>query len=382
MKLLVVSLLLLCVCLRSPAQTTPAEKLDLHETRYYILKTDLATDDAREAGLRMTKMAEEYTRRTRDFSGDIHTRFPFYLVRDDQLYLKLGGVEGSAGLFNGQALVVHVPDGHVDARVWHVLQHEGFHQFADAVIGGQRPVWVNEGIAEYFGEALFSGDGFTTGIIPQWRLKRMRDEFRQRKFLSIDQMMQLSLDEWNSNLSIRNYDQGWSMVHFLIHGDGGRYRDAFGRFMIDLGHNRAWKDAWKDNFGDTTGFEDRWREYWTRLPDNPSASLYTKNTVATLTSFLARATAQKQTFANYEAFADAARAGKPSIAKAQWLPPSLLGSAIADADEMAKRGAKWTLSESKPSPKLICELKSGKRFVGQFKLRGDEIQFVSVDEPR
>ena len=56
-------------------------------------------------------------------------------------------------------------------------------------------------------------------------------------------MMQMSLDEWNAKLSIVNYDQGWSMVHFLIHGDGGKYRQAFGAFMLDLSRNRPWPVA-------------------------------------------------------------------------------------------------------------------------------------------
>ena len=46
---------------------------------------------------------------------------------------------------------------HITAYTWHTVQHEGFHQFAHAVIGGDIPTWLNEGLAEYFGEALFTG---------------------------------------------------------------------------------------------------------------------------------------------------------------------------------------------------------------------------------
>src|SRR5437762_3191231 len=73
---LAVSLLLLTI---ASAQSTPADSLQTFQTRYYILKTDIANDEAREAALRMTKMAEEYAARTRDFAGEIRQKFPFYL---------------------------------------------------------------------------------------------------------------------------------------------------------------------------------------------------------------------------------------------------------------------------------------------------------------
>ena len=86
---------------------------------------------------------------------------------------------GSAGVYmrsDGEPRLMGVAGELENAFTWHLIQHEGFHQFAAAVIGGDRPVWVNEGLAEYFGEAIFTGDGFIAGIIPQWRLKRIRAE--------------------------------------------------------------------------------------------------------------------------------------------------------------------------------------------------------------
>src|SRR4051812_4081175 len=176
------------------AQSNLTPDLPTYDTRYYTVHSDVSPDEAREAVVRMTAMAEEYSRRTKDFSGAIRSKFPFYLVRRQEDFAALGGIEGSAGFFNGQALVVHVPD-RCDARTWHVLQHEGFHQFAAAVIGGDRPPWVNEGIAEYFGEALFTGDRYVSGIVPPWRLRRVQTEIKERQFLPIDDMMRMSIEE-------------------------------------------------------------------------------------------------------------------------------------------------------------------------------------------
>jgi hypothetical protein len=381
-SLAIITLLLCALVPRtSLAQSHGVPELPSFETRYYVVYTDVAPDDAREAAARMTVMAEEYARRTRDFSGAIRTKFPFYLVRRQDDYMALGGIEGSAGLFDGRWLVVHVP-GRCDARTWHVLQHEGFHQFAAAVIGGDRPAWVNEGLAEYFGEALFTGDGYVCGVVPPWRLARVRQEIAEHQFRSLASMMHLSIEEWNANLSVVNYDEGWAMVHFLAHGDDGKYRRAFGQFMSDLGRHVPWPKAWAENFGTGPGFEDRWRTYWTSLPDHPTADLCAKATVATLTSFLARATAQRQTFDSFDELVAAAKAGRVSVPVDQWLPRKLLDDAVADAEDLRKEGgAEWSLSPvaTKKLPQVTCRLADGTRIVGRFALRNGRAEDVTAD---
>src|SRR5947208_2424473 len=68
-------------------------------TPYYSLYTDLPPEAAQEAGLRMTRMAEEYHERTRGFSGSVTQRLPFYLFTDNQDYVASGGPRGSAGVY-------------------------------------------------------------------------------------------------------------------------------------------------------------------------------------------------------------------------------------------------------------------------------------------
>src|SRR3954470_5336054 len=144
----------LCLCvsvailLCSFALKTEAADLRVYETKYYSIHTDLSEDDARECAIRMTKMAEEYHDRTRDFAGAIRSRLPFYLYRNQVDYLIAGGIDGSAGYFSeSKNMLVALAGEQIGPRTWHIVQHEGFHQFAAAVMGGSRPPWVNEGIA-------------------------------------------------------------------------------------------------------------------------------------------------------------------------------------------------------------------------------------------
>jgi uncharacterized protein DUF1570 len=361
---MMIAVMLWPMALHGAPRTASGPRMQRFETKYYILYTDVSIPEAQEAAIRMTKMAEEYHNRTSGFSGVIRNKFPFYLYRNRDDYEAAGGLPGTAGLFDGGTLMA-VAGARLDDRVWHVVQHEGFHQFAKAVIGGDRPTWVNEGLAEYFGEALFTGDGFVSGIIPQWRLKRIRDEFDHKQFMSNDRMMKLSHEAWNEKISLANYDQAWSMVQFLAHGQNGKYQKAFAQFMIELSKNQPSYIAWNDNFGGGEGnvrrFEDRWQTYWTQLPDDPTASLYSEATAATLSSFLTRAVQQGQSFASYEEFAQAARNGDIKISSSNWLPPAMLQRALADADQIATGGATWSLTSDGSTLKIHCTLKDGPR---------------------
>src|SRR5438270_3193033 len=55
-------------------QTDANSSMRVYPSRYYIIHTDLSSDDVKEAVIRMNKMAEEYHERTRGFSGEIRER--------------------------------------------------------------------------------------------------------------------------------------------------------------------------------------------------------------------------------------------------------------------------------------------------------------------
>src|SRR5437867_790555 len=78
----------------------PTRSLPRYESRYYVIYTDLPLDSVREADLRMSRMVEEYSQRTRGFSGVIRQKFPFYLFRHERDYNAFGGIEGTAGVFD------------------------------------------------------------------------------------------------------------------------------------------------------------------------------------------------------------------------------------------------------------------------------------------
>lgn len=366
-----------------PASDSPGT-MQVYQTKYYIIHTDLGIDDVKEAVIRMTRMAEEYHRRTQGFSGEIRERLPFYLFRTADEYYSSGGLPGSAGVFmvdSRGARLMAIAGDETKGSTWHTVQHEGFHQFAHAVIRGELPTWVNEGIAEYFGESLFTGDAFVTGIIPPSRLKRVQAEIRGNRFKSIKDMMLLSHQEWNSEMRIENYDQAWSMVHFLAQGEDGRYQTAFVNFMKLIGRGTPWPNAWMQTFGSAAEFEERWKNYWLNLPPNPTSDLYVQAATEVFTSFIARARAQKQTFDNFEEFINDAKSGSVKTGDTidEWLPPKLLEDAANGATDRAP--VKWKIEPlpATKSSQLVATLDDGLRMVGTYTIVRGVATNISVD---
>ena len=333
----------LAVAVRSDAGVTYTLPTDLPsdlkhvEGKYHLLVYDVTDPEAAEAMARMEAMVREYLGRTRDFAGRIQGKMPFLLFRKEEDYHNAGGLENTAGVFTGQCLMAFSKK-QVSAQTWHVIQHEGFHQFAANVIGGDLPIWVNEGMAEYFGEGVYCGDGFVTGGIPAYRLKRIQEEIQNKQFKPIDELMKMSHAEWNRQMSEENYDQAWAMVQFLAHGDGGKYQPAFTRFMISLSHRRPWQAAWDDAFGSTEGFEKAWLDWWQKQPLDATPEVYAQAATRMLAAYAARAAGQKQTFADVDALIAAVKDHSAKCLPVDALPPGLAVDCVGLAGAVQKIG--------------------------------------------
>ncbi|HZZ44719.1 MAG TPA: hypothetical protein VFE58_17415 [Tepidisphaeraceae bacterium] len=366
---------ILCLSALARAQSVQDVKFPVYQTKYYEIHTDLTGDALREAELRMTKMAEEYRARTRMFFGAADQRLPFYLFRKAKDYYATGVPEDSSGVFTGTALLALAGE-KTDLQTWHVIQHEGFHQYVNSVIGPNLPIWLNEGMAEYFGEALFTGDSFVSGLIPPWRLTRVQESLKNNEFVPLKDMLGLPVEQWNAKLSVNNYDQAWSMVQFLAHADNGRYEHLFVSFISAVGRGKQWQTAWRESFGPIEPFEARWKSYWANLPPDPTGPLYGQVAMRILTSFLARSYTQDQHFNTYSDFATALNSNKVQIPPDDWLPPSL----ATDALGLAKTLGDWTLNNDKGAlPHLTLILKDNTQISGYFTLRRDgRIQSISA----
>jgi hypothetical protein len=379
MRCCVAVALLLVIATSASAQTRPTD-LRTFETRYYVIHTDLGRDVAREAELRLTRMAEEYRRRTSEFSGEIGKKLPFYLFKTEADYHAAGGTPNTAGEYNPNThtLMAFAGEDGPNLQTWHAVQHEGFHQFADQVIGKGLPIWANEGLAEYFAESIFTGDAFVPGVVPQWRMQRLRATLKADGFMPLRELLGLSHAEWNKRISITQYDHVWSLTHFLVHAEGGARQEKFVSFLKDASGGAG--NGFETQVDRIETIEAKWRQYWTSLPEHPTADLYAEATLRTLTSFLARATARRQRFDSFDAFIATARSDGLKTTDTDWLPPSLLRLAVARAAELQKTGGKFEIAFDAPRPPTIVYSEgNGLQRVGRFTLKGSRVEQVIVE---
>jgi hypothetical protein len=191
--------------------------------------------------------------------------------------------------------------------------------------------------------------------------------------------MLLSHQQWNAELDGANYDMAWSMVHFLAHGDGGRYQGAFTQFVKDIGRGKPWDRAWLANFGSAEGFEKKWSEWWLAQEPMVTRDLYVKAVVTTVASYVGRAGLQKQTFNDMEEFTRAAKEGTIKVAPNDWLPPSLATSML-ELKQKLGDDVKYEIRKDPRGPQVVANMADGTRLVAQFVRTGAKRVVTSVDD--
>ncbi len=362
-------------------------KMKRIRAKYHIIHTDIPREMIYEAISRLNAMAEQYNQRTKGFGGKITRRLPFYMFSDYEDYVDSVGLRGrgTAGIYDPNAKILKATadtSKFTEGQIWHIIQHEGWHQFANMVVckdKHQLPVWLNEALGEYFGEALWTGDRLVCGVIdvtgekmkkgdktpqPPPRLGRIQKYIKNDEFKKFADMIDMSHRGWNNERDYKNYEQVWSMSHFFIHAKNGKYRKAFQKYVEDMAAGEkkslpAFRKRFKKNI---TSLQREYNKWWTELKGDPTAELRNQIMLETVMGFLGRADMQKKTFANANEFFTAAREGKCDLdinnrkLRSLWLPSSLLKRALSRVKDHPDW--KWELKKGrggKPELKLTTE---------------------------
>jgi hypothetical protein len=270
--LLLLSVMLFCACLADRAEAQdedvlrfePTPKLSIYRSAHYRIHTNLTQRETVPFGRHMDALFEQYDKRFRRLSGNTIQRMPLYLFETEQQYdrfLQENGIDAthSGGMF----FVTHQFQGlatWTDARsrrkTFEVLQHEGFHQFAWHAFGPSMPVWLNEGLAQYFESAVLNEDGrMTLGLTCAARIDRVKAALAQDDALAIDTLTRITPRQWagvlrrspdRANLL---YAQSWSLAYFLIHGGEGAHQPKLIDYLERLSRGDRPGDAMLMAFG-------------------------------------------------------------------------------------------------------------------------------------
>ncbi|MHC4984710.1 MAG: DUF1570 domain-containing protein [Planctomycetota bacterium] len=376
-------------------RTTIGDRMPDYRTWYYLLHTDLEVPLARETALRLTRMFQEYERRASGM-GRISRRLNVYLYARDADYISDTGRPNSGGLFspsNGIFARSYLDRPHYR---WETLQHECFHQYAEYVIHREMPVWLNEGLATYFGSAVWTGDGFVTHVRPSEHVEDLQERLANGQPIRFASLFAMPDEEWYATTAEDlergrwQYTQAWSIIYFLLHAEDGRYAQGLSRHLNNVHRNRG-QDVGRFNQA-LIELKDTWEQWWLDLDTSATMAALDPEyeaVVATLTSFLARAHLNRQAFETGEAFLDAAASHAlemPENTSYQWLPWSLLDenlSRLADLNEKARDvdeadSAVITIDTTGETPQLILTRADGATFTGSFTTRRRDVDDVDV----
>lgn len=268
-----------------------AQTLTRFNSKCYEVYTDMAHPDAKPIAAHMDIVFQEYVNRFRDFNAKNSQAVRMYLFSTRSAYMDYLSGKGinaanTAGIFFASAQEAGLAawvEGQSQTELLHTLQHEGFHQFAHLRLGDGLPIWVNEGLAEYFGRAFVAKGRMKLGAAPEESIQALVLSIRNKATWGFDAMLTMSGDEWIGHVNKGGpraglmYDQAWSMCHFLIHAENGKYTPAFAEFIRMTSRGESAKSAFAKAFksGDVAPFEAAWKKYMTDTiePDAVSTAI-------------------------------------------------------------------------------------------------------------
>lgn len=186
----------------------------------------------------------------------------------------------ASGIFferNGRAGVTTYTRGQSDAKVVETLRHEGFHLFAFLRIHRDLPMWIDEGLAEYFGASRRAGDELILGIAPPGAVANVRSAIEEGRLIPLEDLMASRASTWNRGVVRADprvnlmYDESWSFVHFLLHHDGGRHVQRLRVYLDALHANAAEKRARHAAFprDELARLEAAWKDALLTMPMDP-----------------------------------------------------------------------------------------------------------------
>ncbi len=134
-------------------------------------------------------------------------------------------------------------------NLWQVLAHEGFHQFIGYELGQQIPMWLNEGMAQYFETAFIIGSQFHVGQVSRGKLLYAQALILNKQAPPLSQLIQWDRATFYANANVA-YPMSWALVYYLVNSHDERFgQSEFRRYMQDLKYGQDDYRSFQRRFG-------------------------------------------------------------------------------------------------------------------------------------
>ena len=129
------------------------------------------------------------------------------------------------------------------------MLHEAVHQLNEEIAHIQRPPWIDEGLATYFGASTLRDGVLTPGMIdtnayPIWWLSSLelsgdlQADSDAGRIIPLRTLIASKRADIGKNVNLF-YVEYWSFSHFLLNADGGRYASSYKQVIAAGGSLKA-----------------------------------------------------------------------------------------------------------------------------------------------
>ncbi|RNF82071.1 DUF1570 domain-containing protein [Montanilutibacter psychrotolerans] len=128
---------------------------------------------------------------------------------------------------------------------YHWMVHEATHQLNREVANLSQAPWINEGVATYFNASRIQDGKLQPGIVdtntyPIWWLSTMKlsgnreEDIRAGRIIPLRKLIASGRVDIGGNVNL-HYIEFWSLTHFLLHHDNGRFAGKYRELMKTAG---------------------------------------------------------------------------------------------------------------------------------------------------
>ncbi len=225
-----------------PPWTAPTE----YKSKHYHVVTDMDWKTAFEASKVLEEAFFSYTYRLKRPADAETERFRVFLFSSRAGYESYSkgigsALENTAGIYSPalrQLLIWNLPD---REEFRQTIRHEGFHQYFDR-IAGRPPIWLDEGLAEYYEIASVEDGKWAEGQPHPLNVRILTSGAFEA--VPIASFVRIARSDFYAR-GAASYAQAWALVHFLRNGGAGPKRifDSLFEKLAAGDPNRAALDA-------------------------------------------------------------------------------------------------------------------------------------------
>ncbi len=159
-----------------------------------------------------------------------------------------------------------------EEETFHVMYHEGYHQYMFFYMGRGRniyvPSWLNEGMGDYFFGGTWVKKGGKVSLELQanwWRLDTIHTAVKENKHVPLERIFRYTQQQYYSDAGLC-YAEGWAICYFFLTSEVAK-KKGYDRILLKMLHELKtsgnWEKATDVSFRgvDFAAMESEWKEF-------------------------------------------------------------------------------------------------------------------------